>query len=187
MLHIVAGCIGFVLFILYDLNQMQFKKKLFRPFFAIGFFLVAFSTWRVLSEEKIGITTPFFSKIFLGIIAALMFILLIYSLFFALPFKQTYIIANNRHVYDKGMYALCRHPGVLWFILFYFLLWLMTERVMMFWAFLLFSVCNLIYSFLQDRYFFPALFDDYGRYRKTTPFLLPTCSSIRRCLTSIRK
>ncbi len=42
--------------------------------------------------------------------------LLIYTLFFALPFEETYCEENKlRAAYTEGVYGLCRHPGVLWF------------------------------------------------------------------------
>ena len=44
------------------------------------------------------------------------FAALIYTLFFALPFDETYAKQNNgRYVCDRGVYALCRHPGILCF------------------------------------------------------------------------
>jgi len=186
MLYIIVGCIGFMLFILYDLNLIRFKIKLFHPLFAMGFFLVAVSTIVIARGEGAGFMPLPFIKILAGILALMSFLFLIYSLFFALPFKQTYITITNRQVYDQGIYALCRHPGVIWFMTLYFSLWIFTGLTAMFWTFVWFSLLNLLYSFLQDRYFFPEMFNDYERYRKTTPFLLPTGTSIRRCLTSIR-
>ena len=64
-------------------------------------------------------------KQILFLILAILFLgLLIYTLFFALPFEETYIEQDAHKTYDKKMYALCRHPGVLWFAGFYFCLWL---------------------------------------------------------------
>ena len=47
-------------------------------------------------------------------IGALFFLgLLIYTLFFALPFEETYCEDNKlRAAYTEGMYGVCRHPGV---------------------------------------------------------------------------
>ena len=50
--------------------------------------------------------------------------LLIYTLFFALPFEETYCEENKlRAAYTEGMYGLCRHPGVLWFAGAYLCMW----------------------------------------------------------------
>ena len=60
------------------------------------------------------------SSILLLGIATIFFVLLIYTLFFALPFDKTYQNeSEKRMAYTEGVYALCRHPGVLWFIGFY--------------------------------------------------------------------
>ena len=55
--------------------------------------------------------------------AALAFAALIYCLFFALPFEQTYADQDSgSRVCRSGVYALCRHPGVLCFAVMYLLL-----------------------------------------------------------------
>ena len=53
----------------------------------------------------------FISAVFLT--AAILFLgLLIYTLFFALPFDETYVKENHeRLAYTEGVYALCRHPA----------------------------------------------------------------------------
>jgi protein-S-isoprenylcysteine O-methyltransferase Ste14 len=186
MLYILVGCIGFLLFILYDLNQIRSHKKHLRYLFVIGFLLVTFSTFMIIWEKGYNFIPILSAKIVFGGLATVSLLLLIYSLFFALPFEKTYITASNRNVCDQGMYALCRHPGALWFILFYLFLWLYTGIALMFWAFLSFSLLNLLYIWLQDRYFFPKLFDNYTKYKATTPFIIPTNASIKRFISSIR-
>ena len=59
-----------------------------------------------------------------GIGAMCFLALLIYTLFFALPFEETYCEENRlRAAYTEGVYGLCRHPGVLWFAGAYFCMW----------------------------------------------------------------
>jgi len=139
MLYIFIGCIGFVLFIIYDLNQIHGHKKQLRALFAIGFVLIIFATIMIIIGHVGTFPFPFYLRLIFGILAAINLWLLIYSLFFALPFKNTYISANNRNVCDRGMYALCRHPGWLWFALFYCFLWLCLGSMLMFWAFICFT------------------------------------------------
>jgi protein-S-isoprenylcysteine O-methyltransferase Ste14 len=44
--------------------------------------------------------------------------LLVYSLFFEIPFQQTYVDARvGDELVKTGTYALVRHPGALWFAL----------------------------------------------------------------------
>ena len=122
--------------------------------------------------------------------AAILFLgLLIYTLFFALPFDETYVKENHeRLAYTEGVYALCRHPGVLWFAGFYFCLagFLGSGQAMgAFWGPLLCGTyCTVFY---QDRIVFPETFSNYGAYQQTTPFLIPDRNSTAACIKTWRK
>ena len=37
----------------------------------------------------------------------------------------------------------------------------------------------------QDRVIFPVSIEHYAAYRRSTPFLLPTAASLRRCLATL--
>lgn len=186
MVCLLVGAFAFVLFILYDLNQITKNYFWVRPFFGIGCILLACSTV-VLSLTGGEYRLPVFLKFVFGGIAFCFFVLLIYSLFFALPFEKTYITGNLKgSVYDKGLYALCRHPGVLFFIGFYFFYWLSIGSVLLLWAAVLYSVLNLLYILIQDRFSFPRIFSNYDVYKCGTPFLIPTLSSFKRCLQTFR-
>lgn len=123
MTAVIIGSIGFLCCFLYDHNSIRLKKSFLHPFFSIGCFLIAVSTGLVIRScwPRQG-SSFFISAVFLT--AALLFLgLLIYTLFFALPFDETYVKENHeRLAYTEGVYALCRHPGVLWFAGFYFCL-----------------------------------------------------------------
>ena len=123
MTAVIIGSIGFLCCFLYDHNSIRLKKSFLHPFFSIGCFLIAVSTGLVIRNcwPRRG-SSFFISAVFLA--AALLFLgLLIYTLFFALPFDETYVKENHeRLAYTEGVYALCRHPGVLWFAGFYFCL-----------------------------------------------------------------
>jgi len=186
MLYIFVGCMSFLMFILYDLNEVRLHKSWFRPLYIIGCSLMVFSTVMLaLNSASASESSTIVRVVFAGL-SLISLLLLIYSLFFALPFKKTYITFSNRNVYDRGVYALCRHPGVLCFICFYLFFWLYSGESLILLAFLCFSVLNIFYSWLQDHYFFPELFDGYDLYKKRTPFLLPTFISIKSCLDSIK-
>ena len=111
----------------------------------------------------------------------------IYTLFFALPFEETYVAQEAHKTYDKKMYALCRHPGVLWFAGFYICLWLAFGTkpllVMAIW----FSLLNFCCIVLQDKYSYPKVFSDYGDYQKRVPFLIPNGKSLKRCLDTFKE
>ena len=53
-------------------------------------------------------------------------------------------------------------------------------------ALLLFTLGDVLYVFYQDRCVFPHTIDRYREYRKTTPFLIPTASSIKEALASFK-
>ena len=112
---------------------------------------------------------------------AVSFGLTVYSLFFALPFTETYVhIPGKTVVCDRGMYALCRHPGVLWFCFGYLFLALAWGTGLIWGMAIVYSLLNVGYVILQDRWTFPRTFDDYEGYRKRVPFLIPTAGSLKR-------
>ena len=182
MIYLLLGSCSFLFFIFYDLNDIKLYNRFFKSFFAIGSFTLIFSTVMIVQSNSPMFLFTNLGRIFFAISALLSLFLLIYTLFFALPWKKTYLeLAKNDKVVNKGFYALCRHPGVLWFIAFYFSLWLFSGVQLLFFAAILFSILNIIYIYIQEKYFFPHLFTDYTLYQKNTPFLFPTFSSIKRC------
>lgn len=118
--------------------------------------------------------------------------LLIYTLFFAIPFDASYSakklsadVSGQRLVCRSGVYALCRHPGVLWMAGMYFFLWVAIGGTQLCWLFVSTTICNFTYVIFQDVWTFPKLFTDYENYRKEVPFLIPTKDSIVQSYTQI--
>ena len=56
------------------------------------------------------------------------------------------------------MYALCRHPGILWFFLLYLLLGLAMTPSPLLYHGLFYSLCNFLYAVFQDLWTFPQDF-----------------------------
>lgn len=186
-LALVFGVFSFLLFFCYDCNQLTGNRPFFRPLFGMGCLLLAGSTLHLIWRRS---GTPFLSPPLAAAawaLSLLMAALTAYSLFFALPFGSTYLTADNRKTYTAGVYALCRHPGVLFLAGFYGALWLATGDASLGAAFVLFDLCNVLYALFQDRVTFPRQFDDYPQYRGTTPFLIPNPASLRRACTTLRK
>ena len=187
MICLILGCIAFGLFVLYDWNESNHRYPVFRPLFFLGcLFLLAGTIIPIFYAEY-----TYFVELWvriIGVVFGILFLaLLIYTLFFALPFDATYRIPASgiKPVYDRGVYALCRHPGVLWQFGLYLCIWLAAGGWVMFAACILYTVLNVIYVILEDRFFFPKQFKDYAEYRKTTPFLIPRIQSIRQCVKTI--
>lgn len=107
--------------------------------------------------------------------------LLFYTLFFALPFSGAYGQEEGA-VTAHGMYALCRHPGVLWLALFYLLGFFLAQDFWLLLAFFVFGGLDTAYVVWQDRVLFPKKLAGYKAYQTTVPFLIPTGASLRRAL-----
>ena len=191
MKEIVLGTISFILYMVYDLEQAGVISHRFRKitkcFFTVGSVFLVAATVMLLWKVDVLHMERGMKQIFFLILAILFLGLLIYTLFFALPFEETYVMQNAHKTYDKKMYALCRHPGVLWFAGFYICLWLVFGGkpllVMAVW----FSFLNFCYVILQDHYTFPRIFSDYAEYQKRVPFLIPNGKSLKRCLETFKE
>ena len=182
-----AGTFSFLLFLLGDLNDAFWHRRFLKPAFLTGAALLVVSTagsiWEHLPEALGPLQI-------LSLAGALLFTALtVWALFFSFPPKEAYVEeTRERKVYTGGMYALCRHPGILFFFAMYGFLGLaalpapgLLARGM------LFSFLNLGYAFFQDRFTFPRTFSDYCAYQRRIPFLIPTKSSIRlACSTLLR-
>ena len=180
MTALLCGLLGFVLYFLYDINSITVRSKLLHSTFTLGTVLIAAATGMDLwSAFKSNAFSGFADFVFL-VLSALSFAALIYCLFFALPFQQTYAEqVANRSVCDKGVYALCRHPGILCFFGTFLFLGFAARPANLLAHGMVFSVLNLIYALFQDRITFPKTFSDYHTYRTRVPFLLPTSNSVR--------
>ena len=120
MIPLFMGAAGFILYFLYDINSFHWNRRVVRTFFAAGSLLIGLATSLDFYKAwKAGAFQGGIDGVLL-LSAAVSFAALIYCLFFALPFEKTYVEQKNgRTVYDGGVYALCRHPGVLCFAAMY--------------------------------------------------------------------
>ncbi len=190
-MEIVFGILAFILFMLYDLEQARIiphqLHKLTQFFFSIGFLLLLVSTAVAIWHEVQSLSGWSIMQTVFLVVAVLFFILLIYTLFFALPFEETYITQNGFKTYDRGMYALCRHPGVLWFAGCYLSLWITFGGKELLVLAMIYCLLNFLYVMLQDRVTFPRVFTDYSIYKQRVPFLIPTVKSIQACIQTWKK
>ena len=178
MISLLLGITAFALYILYDINSFTRKLRFVHAFFLLGTVLLGIATALDMWQAwKAGAFSGALDTV-LMIGAVLFFAALIYSLFFALPFKETYTEQEgNDRVYSGGVYALCRHPGILCFFGMYLLLGLAALPTGMIVNCLIFSALDLGYAWFQDRITFPKTFCDYTDYQKNVPFLISTKAS----------
>ncbi|HHT16081.1 MAG: hypothetical protein ACOX6G_05325 [Christensenellales bacterium] len=172
----VFAVLAFASFFLFDMNSVRLRFRALQILFPLGVLLLLTAT---MAEAHIAfqLTAPLDSIDFVWLVlSAIHTILLVYALFFAIPFSASYtdsVNVNPRTVIRTGLYGICRHPGVwlLSFALFFLALAMSTLRM---WLFVgLVSVLNLLYVVFQDLWTFPRIFSDYIDYRQSVPFLIP--------------
>ncbi len=117
-----AGVGAFLLFFLSDYNDWRWSRRSLRVCFPLGVLLLTAGTaWEIWQG------TPPLHGWLRGaavLLAVFFFGLLVYTLFFALPVEASYARpGEERGACTTGVYALCRHPGVLWFAGLYGCLW----------------------------------------------------------------
>lgn len=170
-MEFLVGGLGFVLFFLYDWNRVFWKKSRMSRFFLTGCVCQILAGAGILRAVWLDRKEGWIYYLF----GALIFlVLLIYTLFFALPFDSTYCQEADGHkVCRSGMYGWCRHPGIWWFFGCFLCMGLACGDSRKFIYAIGLSIFNLLYAWYQDRWIFPREFSDYEEYREEVPFLLP--------------
>ena len=181
---LVCGGLSFAVCALYDLIGVRAQKRV-SALFALSGLLLAGSTAALLAEAPWGerlIARPALCWVFLAL-AALSLALLIKALFFSFPAAQAYAGgATKPTAVTTGLYALCRHPGVLFLGLFYLFVWLAARTEALLAAFVLFTALDVLLVAWEDARVFPRTLVGYEAYKETTPFLLPNARSLRAAL-----
>jgi len=187
LIYMILGCLAFVFLVIFDLNKIILFNKIFNLFFPIGIVVLGISTVAILFGDFESFYVSIYLRWFFGLMSLISLLLMLYCLFLALPFAKTYQeLEKENTVIDTGVYALCRHPGVIWVFLFYVFLGLASAKVMMLGAALVWNAMNVLYVFVQDRFIFPQMLTGYQSYQERVPFIIPNADSIRNYL-SLRK
>ncbi len=187
MIYIAIGICGFLVIHSFDLVSLK-RIPVVKPFiWILGSSLLAYSLISVgLASDKLLVLTW---STWLGwalLITSL--ILLICSLFVNLPFRKTYIVTGvSDRLETTGLYALVRHPGVTWFILFMLSLILVASSSLLFIAVPIFILLDIVLVIVQDKFFFSKMFDGYDSYRQKTPMLVPNRQSINAFINSLKQ
>lgn len=170
------GIAAFALFFLSDYNDWRLSRRELKFCFPLGVLLLVSGT---ALDARRG--TPLASGWIRGLLfalAAAFLALLVYTLFFALPVEASYARpGQKRTACTTGVYALCRHPGVLWFAGLYVCLSAATGLPL--WEAVVLSGLNVGLVAFEDRCVFPERLEGYEAYQAVTPFLLPSRDSIR--------
>ena len=183
MLYLGIGIIGFVFLLMFDISSLCKKNHLKYVLGISGFLLILGSTVMIIVDFSHFLQIDGIYRVISLIIAILSLILLIYSVFIEVG-KSTYEVNVEHSLVTSGTYALSRHPGVLWMLLLYIFGAIFFQNLLAIYAALVWTLVNIIYVSIQERFIFHKIFDNYDKYRKTTPMILPNYKSIERFITT---
>jgi len=167
-----------VLFIA-DIFSMK-SKSVFSTMFAVCGTLIIFVSSIIILHNGRPFDVQLVIRLFAGALTLLFLALMVYSIVI-----EVRICKERNTLITTGTYALTRHPGVLWFLLYYILGALFFENYDILIAGVIFTVVNVVYVILQEKYIFIKQFRGYEYYQQQTPMLIPNIKSIRRCIQTI--
>ena len=187
MKYIATGCAAFALFACFDLAALKRIPYLKQLSWLAGNLLFGYCLLVVIRHGA-RLPVPVW-VIYAGWVTLVpSILLLIYSLFLEIPFRQTYASQGTGNALVKrGTYALVRHPGVLWFGLLLLSLLMVSPSRLLLVAAPVWLLMDVLYAWVQDRFFFEKMLPGYEAYRDETPMFIPTAQSIRRCWRSMGK
>lgn len=181
VIALLTGVAAFALMILYDWLQAYRGKHRSLLLFAGALLLILATVWLLILADIPASFRSGMIRFVLGACGVLISVAcMVYALFFALPFSDTYVESGKKDCVSRGWYSLCRHPAALCCYLVYGFLLLMAPALSTLLALLILPNLNLVYVALEDRFFFPRTIEGYDAYKQTTPFLIPTRASVKR-------
>jgi len=177
MAFVIMGATGFAIIHLCDIAALR-KIPWLKPIaWATGCGLLVWAGAEIsISQDKLGLPGWLAIPGWLLLLAS--FYLLVHSLFVNLPFRQTYVKTGvGSELITDGLYALVRHPGVMWFVIVMLALLMVSDSSLWLAAAPLWITLDILLVIIQDRYFFIRMFPGYASYQSTTPMLLPNRKS----------
>jgi len=184
MISIISIIVGFVALLVAELCYLRAASshapKFHRMFHVIGYSFVGLGVIVVIIEALKESPHPFFVQALFLVLTAISGILLIWTTFIEIPRGVARYHIRPSHVYDKGSYGKCRHPGFWWFLFLTLWLTLWTNTMSALVCFLISNSMNLLLIFVQDKYTFPLQFSGYRHYAIYVPFLIPRSLSLRK-------
>jgi protein-S-isoprenylcysteine O-methyltransferase Ste14 len=186
MLHVGIGVFGFLVAFLFDLAalcKIPYGKR------AVGLVAASLSTFAHVQVSTTGpsLRLPPFARYVGWILLLVSTPGLVFSLFLEIPFRRTYVDeGTSGELVTTGTYALARHPGVLWYTLLLAGMVLASRRRRALMAGPIWLGLDILYVWIQERFFFDEMFPGYDRYRQQTPMLIPNRRSIIRCWKTLR-
>ena len=186
-IYVTIGALGFLVIHLFDIVSLKriSGAKPFTWILGCGLFVYALINVCLQSDKLL---LPVWTTWLGWGLLSVSILLLIYSLFINLPFRKTYIATGvGDKLITTGLYALVRHPGVHWFILFMLSLILVSKSSMLLIASLIWILLDIVLVVFQDKFIFGRMFASYASYRKETPMLVPNRRSINAFINSLKQ
>lgn len=171
MTGILTGVTAFVFLIAFEYRKCSsFKKGISRKnYWFIGGTVLLFASYIIAAEGRTADSSLRFA---LGILIMAAGVALYAYVLFSVPGTAGYVKdIIGTETGSSGIYGRIRHPGVWCFTAVSLGYWLAFPRGLR--AAALCTALNFIYTWLQDRYFFPVYLAGYREYRKKTPFMFP--------------
>ena len=174
------GVLSFVFFFLSDCNDTWWKRTAGKGLFPLSCILLVISL-----AGQLHFSGSMFSFLpgqlaCLALAAAALWLELD-ALFFSLPRQASYgQPGEQRAVCAKGVYALCRHPGVLFFCFLMLFLWLGAGLSPL--AGAAYALLDTLLAAFEDQIVFVRRIEGYAKYQSEVPFLVPNQRSIMHWL-----
>ena len=185
-MYVLLGCVGFLAGFSLESAVTQRIPGLRRVLWGAAYGLVAWSLCMV-SLQGMRLDIPAWLSVVGWGLLPVALLLLLYSLFFELPFRSTYLRSRpDSHLVTSGTHALVRHPAVLWYGLLLVSLLFVTRSQLLLVALPLWLGLDIVWVVLQERLSLPRTYSYYQRYRISTPMLVPNWHSLRACLATLR-
>ncbi|MEE9201566.1 MAG: hypothetical protein V3U31_00030, partial [Dehalococcoidia bacterium] len=108
--------------------------------------------------------------------------LFIYSVFVEIPLAAYLLRGSVPRLVNTGTYALCRHPGVLWAAALFVGLILVSRSTKLLVAAPVWLALDVLWVWMQDKFFFPRLIPGYKEYQGQTPMLWPNRRSLKNSI-----
>ncbi len=187
MIYIAAGCLGFLVVHLFDIVSLK-RLPVAKPFaWILGSVLLVYAlVMASLQADKLVL--PVWSTWLGWALLTISLSLLVYSLFINLPFRKTYVTTGvGDKLVTTGLYAMVRHPGVHWFVLFMVSLILVSRSTLLLMVAPIFILLDIVLVIVQDKFFLGRMFVGYDSYRQETPMLVPNWRSLSAFINSLRR
>ncbi len=182
MLYVLLGLLGFGFAAVAEWAAIRRIRKVTPVAWAVAAACGIISVVMV-SVEGDRIVLPMYVSL-LGWMGVVIFGgLFVYSALIELSLHGTHVArGENTTLVTTGTYALTRHPAFLWISLLLICLILATRSRLLLVAAPLWILADGLYVWFEEKIYFERMFGGYQEYKRHTPMLLPTPSSVRRFL-----